>query len=41
MVCDFWFYDSFVFLKRLVRLLCKPLIEPIEPDNAIEALNDM
>ena len=40
-VCSLWFDTSFIFLKRLFRLLCKPLVEPIERDNAIEALNDM
>lgn len=34
-VCSFWFDTSFIFLKRLFRLLLKPLVEPIERDNAL------
>jgi hypothetical protein len=31
LICDFWFFEAFRFLK----LLTKPLLEPIYPDNAI------
>ena len=37
LVCDFWFLEAFRFLK----LITKPLLQPIYPDNAIEALDNV
>lgn len=40
-VCSLWFDTSFIFLKRFFKLLFRPLMEPIDRENALEALNDM
>ena len=37
LICDFWFFEAFRFFK----LVTKPLLEPIEPDSAIEALDNV
>ena len=37
MLCDFWFFDC----VRFIKLLCRPFFQPVEPDHAIEALEEI
>lgn len=39
-VCSLWFDTSFLFLKSFFKLLCRPLMQPIDRENALDALND-